>query len=698
MKCSGTISRETIADCIDRIGEWAGKNGLKKENRTRLTITVEEVLLCYMERLGTGTPFKIYLLRWNGDIHVKLRVPGRACDPFSEGSFVLDRLKGTYDAPPVWVHEKGTNIVRLSFMVYSTLLKNMRFSWEYMKGQRGRFFIAISSQLIGVGLSVVAPILSAKLIVAYTSTITHQIILIAIAIFAVRLVTNFVGYLANRNYNIVYNKTLSNLEDDLVDGALGITKACLDEQGTGLFIQRLTVDTTRLATGFNTLADMSSTVFNYAGILCAVAIISPHVFGLVLFLIVMQGIMERYRTVRLNVDDRIYREANERFTGFVGEMVRGSTDVKTLGSEKTFKDELSRRIWDANDKRMHMQDRSWTLKITRQELGACAYLGFMILLGYLIEEAFITPVTAIVLFNYYTELDFTAITALGDFLEFVKDFNLSAERVYSILHGPEFPKERFGDVHIDRIKGDITFDHVVFAYKSSDPHIIPKPVIKDMSLEIRAGLTVALVGLSGSGKSTMLNLISKLHETSKGRVLIDGVDIRTLDHDTIRSNIAVVTQQPYIFNLSVRENLRIVRPGLTDEEMADVCQKACIYDDIMNMPKGFDTVIGEGGTNISGGQCQRIAIARTLLRDCRILLLDEATSSLDNLTQVRIQKAIENLHGERTVIVIAHRLSTVINSDVIFFIEDGRILDAGTHSDLMERCDKYRTLYGYEIG
>lgn len=696
MKIEDRIDRKTIVETIDRVEEWISKNGLKKMSRTKLTMTLEEILLSYMEKLGTATTFEIDMVRRNGDIRLKLTVPGEAFNPFSSESFVLEHFMGTYDAPPRWTHEDGVNVVRLTFQVYSTIFKNMRFSWEYMKGQRSRFFIAVVSQLIGVGLSVVAPVLSAKLIVAYTSTVSRQIVLIALAIFVVRLLTNLAGYLANRNYNKVYNITLSNLEDDLVDGALGITKTCLEEQGTGLFIQRLTVDTTRLATGINTLADMSSTVFNYAGILVAVAVISPHVFVLVLVLIVMQGIMERYRTIRLNVDDRIYREANERFTGFVGEMVRGSTDVKTLGSEKTFKEELSRRIWDANNKRMYMQDRSWTLRITRQELGACAYLGFIVLLGYLIAGDIITPVTAIVLFNYYTELDFTAINALGDFLEFVKDFNLSAERVYAILHGPEFPKERFGNVHMDTLKGDIRFDHVTFSYRSPDPHIIAKPVIKDMNLEITAGTTVALVGLSGSGKSTMLNLISKLHETSKGTVLIDGLDIRTLDHDTIRSNIAMVTQQPYIFNMSIRENLCIVRPDLTDEEMADVCKKACIYDEIMSMPKGFDTVIGEGGTNISGGQCQRIAIARALIRNSRILLLDEATSALDNITQIRIQKAIENLHGDRTVIVIAHRLSTIINADVIFFIEDGRILDSGTHKELMESCASYRSLYGCE--
>ncbi len=337
MKIDDRIDRKTIVETIDRVEEWISKNGLKKMSRTKLTMTLEEILLSYMEKLGTATTFEIDMVRRNGDIRLKLTVPGEAFNPFSSESYVLEHFKGTYDAPPRWTHEDGVNIVRL--------------------------------------------------------------------------LTNLAGYLANKNYNKVYNITLSNLEDDLVDGALGITKTCLEEQGT---------------------------------------------------------------------------------------------------------------------------------------------------------------------------------------------------------------------------------------------------------------------------------------------VLIDGLDIRTLDHDTIRSNIAVVTQQPYIFNMSIRENLCIVRPDLTDEEMADVCKKACIYDEIMSMPKGFDTVIGEGGTNISGGQCQRIAIARALIRNSRILLLDEATSALDNITQIRIQKAIENLHGDRTVIVIAHRLSTIINADVIFFIEDGRILDSGTHKELMESCASYRSLYGCE--
>ncbi len=264
------------------------------------------------------------------------------------------------------------------------------------------------------------------------------------------------------------------------------------------------------------------------------------------------------------------------------------------------------------------------------------------------------------------------------------------------MQSPEFPKEKFGSVHLDNVRGEIRFDKVSFSYKNSNPKITPHPVLKELEFTIPAGSTYALVGKSGSGKTTMLNLISMLYKPSSGTIFLDGVNIRELDRETIRSNIAVVSQNPYIFNLSIRDNLRIVKPDLTDEEMRRICKMACIDEDIINMPEGYDTVIGEGGTNLSGGQRQRLAIARSLLRDFRILLLDEATSALDNLTQTRIKETISNVRKDHTVIVVAHRLSTIIDADRIIYIEDGRVLDEGTHSELISRCRPYMELYENE--
>ena len=693
---NGTFCPEQMERSLCAVDTIAEKTGLDKQLRLKLRLLVEELLLIYRDALGEDSGFSISMKEKQGDLFIVMNAKGEELDPMKDPSPILLRILQDTFAPPLWSYSNGRNTVKVIVPVHNTLLKNIRLSWKYMQGQRKTFVLAVASQLVSVGLKIAAPILSAKVIVGLETGIFNKILLIAAALLAVLVVTDVALFAANRCYNIVYNKTLTNLEKDLVDGALRITNGCIDEKGTGLFIQRLTVDTTSLATGFNTLADLFSQMFNYVGILAAILIASPHVFLVVLVLLCIQSLLELKRARQMKKDDRVYREANEKFTGFVNEMVKGARDVKLLNSEATFRDELTERINDANDKRLFMQLRAWKYRLTRLELGEFGYFVYIVLLALLIEQNRMEPVLAIVLFTYYTQLGSPAVLLLGQLMEFIKDFNLSAERVYALLQSPEFPKEQFGSRHLDNVKGEIRFDKVSFFYKDSNPQVTPRPVLNNMDLRIPAGSTSALVGKSGSGKTTVLNLISMLYKASSGTVSLDGVNIRTLDRETIRSNIAVVSQNPYIFNLSIRDNLRIVKPDLTEEEMRRVCRMACIDEDIMNMAEGYDTVIGEGGTNLSGGQRQRLAIARSLLKDFRILLLDEATSALDNVTQSRIREALRNVRKDHTVIMVAHRLSTIIDADQIIYLEGGKVLDEGTHSELMDRCRSYRELYENE--
>lgn len=698
MKWKAKMEMGQIARIIDNADRFARRNGLHSRYRHLFLLSLEEILLIYRDHFGENKEFTLSINRKNGNLRAALTLPGASLDPFAQDSPILQRMQEGLEGLADWSWRDGANRVDYSFQIYSSMFRTILFSWKYMRGQRVSFVIAVTAQLVSVALSIFAPILGARIIVAFTEGGFHQILYTALMIFAVRVISNIVLFLANHYYNVVYNRTLTNLETDLVDAVLRITSQCMDEQGTGLFIERLTVDTTRLATGFNTMADMSAQMFNYIGILAALLILSPPVFAVVLALLGIQSWLEVMRARRITVDDRIYREANERFTGFVSEMVRGAADVKLLNSESTFKKELETRIHDANEKRLHMQNRSWAYSLTRMELGTVGYLGFMVLLALLIERGLLLPVNAIVLFNYYSELGITAITLFGQFMEFIRDYNLSAERIQSLLSDRQFPKEHFGRTRPDRIRGEVRFDKVRFAYNHMNPKSPPRMILRDMSFVIPAGATAAIVGRSGCGKSTAIRLISRLYDAGGGTVTIDGTDVRLLDRETLRANIAVVSQQPYIFNLSIRENLRLVKPDLTREEMEDVCRKACIAEDIESMPDKYDTLIGEGGTNLSGGQRQRLALARTLLRDYRILLLDEATSALDNVTQVRIRQALDNIRGDRTVIMVAHRLSTIIGADIIFYFEDGKVLDQGNHAELLARCPQYRELYRMETG
>ena len=188
-----------------------------------------------------------------------------------------------------------------------------------------------------------------------------------------------------------------------------------------------------------------------------------------------------------------------------------------------------------------------------------------------------------------------------------------------------------------------------------------------------------------------------MYNVNSGKILIDGVNINELDKDTIRGNITVISQSPYIFNLSIKENLKLVKEDLTDEEMHEACKIACLEEFIKTLPDKYDTIVGEGGISLSGGQKQRLAIARALVQKTEIILFDEATSALDNETQYEIQKAIQNMQGKYTILMIAHRLSTIINSDRILFLNNGQIEAEGTHQTLLQTSENYRHLYETEI-
>ena len=239
----------------------------------------------------------------------------------------------------------------------------------------------------------------------------------------------------------------------------------------------------------------------------------------------------------------------------------------------------------------------------------------------------------------------------------------------------------------DHAEGSVEFRHVGFSYEPE------RKILKDVSFRLESGRSVAIVGPSGSGKSTTINLIPRLYDVQEGEVLFDGVDVRRLDLTFLRSSIGVVTQETYLFNGTIRENLLYVRPDATEEELEDACRKANIWDFIEKQEKGLDTVVGNRGLKLSGGEKQRISIARVLLRKPALLIFDEATASLDSISEAKIQEAIEPLIAERTSILIAHRLSTVLAADEILVLKDGQIVERGVHKDLVKAGGVYTELY-----
>ncbi len=569
------------------------------------------------------------------------------------------------------------------------LFSNLKITWKYTKNQKYKLLKLIIWNIIGIFISVVVPILSAKLIIYLTESVFEELILTCIMIFIVENLRNFAHYFSRHYTQIIYRETFTSIQTSLGKEILKLENSVIDSNGSGTFIQRLTNDTSRLAEIFNLLNRYITNIITDLGIFAAVFIINKIVFVYLVISIVILYIIENARVKKYNEKDKMFRHENDLVSGFVGEIVRGTRDIKMLNAEDSFMETLYGKIINLNKTRYKMQDVDNKFALGRGFFRDLSDLLLITLLVFLIKDGSLAVASALIIHNYSGRIT-SIVDYIGMLLERVKDFNLSASRVFAIISDSVFAKEKFGNKHLEKVNGDFEFKNVVFSYDN-------KKVLDNISFKINANETVAFVGKSGAGKTTIFNLLCKMYDIDSGEITIDGTNIKKLDKDSIRGNITIISQNPYIFNLSIRDNLKLVKKDLTEDEMIEACKIACLDDFINTLPNKYDTVLGEGGVNLSGGQKQRLAIARALVQKTEIILFDEATSALDNETQEKISSAINNMKNEYTILIIAHRLSTIVNSDRILFINDGKVECEGTHEELLNTCENYRHLYESEI-
>ncbi len=700
MKIKGVLDNNSIDRIVNEALLALEKAGVLKDDRLRFRLTLEEILLDYHRVFPEDSAVTVTTLKRKNVFFVRVDIDGDEHNPLIDtDSLVLIKTMHGWASAPSYQYDKtraAGNTITYRFETSGSLRENLLFTWQYTRHSKGFLILAVVLQLVSVVFLIVAPVLNARIIVELTNVAFYQVLWTALSLFAVNLASAGIMAGCNWAYNVVYNRTLTLLEAEISENVLRIQNKEIEDNGTGLFIQRLTVDTSNLATAFSTLADNISQICQYFGILAAMLIVSPLVFMVVVVLLSVQIAMELRRQKVSRDNGRVYRNYAERYTGIVGEMIRGEKDIKLLNAQQQFEKDLRERITSANDSRMKWDAGNRLYRLLNSAIRESGALVFIALLGWLLSSGHLTVASALILFNYYTSLGTPAITLLGTILDFVTQFNLSSERLRDITDDRVFPKESFGNVHKENIRGEIEFKKVSFSYNARKLKTSTRWVLRDLSFKISPGETVALVGRSGSGKTTIMNLISRLYDPFTGTITIDGVDIKDLDRDSLRGSMSVVTQTPYIFQMSIRENLRIVKTDMTDSEMKAAATLACIDEEIEEKPDKYDTVVGEGGISLSGGQRQRIAIARALLRDSRILLLDEATSALDNVTQDSIRRSLERIKGKCTIIIIAHRLSTIVGADRILYLQNGRIIAEGTHEQLIAGCAQYRELYEKE--
>ncbi len=568
-------------------------------------------------------------------------------------------------------------------------IANLKLVWRFAKYQKKNIIKTTIWKIIMMIISVVVPLISAKIIVNLTDNKIYQCLMFVVLMFVMENLRNFAIYFSNYFSQVVFRETMVLMQKSLGDAMLKLETKIIDDNGSGVFIQRLTNDVSLLSDEFSSINNYFGNIITNIGIFVAIFVINKWIFLYsVLYTILLYYIFKK-RNSLYNEKMKIYKKESEITTGFIGELVRGIRDIKMLNSEKSFLNKMEDNVVSLNNSAYDMN----TVKRNYTLISGFTYdfgdfiLQFIIGLSILYEK--LTIPNGIILFNYSGRVIDLGRT-LDSFSKEIKDFNLASERVFSIIDSDDYKKEEFGSIHLKKVNGDFEFKNVSFAYDKNK-------VLRNLNFKINANETVAFVGKTGAGKTTIFSLLCKMYDNYEGEINIDNIDIKKLDKDSIRGNITIISQNPYIFHMSIKDNLKLVKGNLTKKEMIEACKAASLHDFIMTLPKKYDTIIGEGGVNLSGGQKQRLAIARALVQKTEIILFDEATSALDNETQMHIQKAIENMKNEYTILIIAHRLSTIINADRILFLDNGKITASGTHKELLKNCPAYKNLYESEI-
>lgn len=566
---------------------------------------------------------------------------------------------------------------------------NVKRTWKYIKEAKYSLIGYGSVSIIEAIITTILPLLSAKIILNITNGVVNQLIISSIAVLFIELLLYLMIYFKGFFYQKIYQKTLIGIQKDITREILNLEIEEIDKNSSGLFIDRLNKDTTDIAGLFMEYAYWISYIITNVGVLVTIFILNKYLFVYAVFTSLVVYFINKKRLNKQYEVRKKLKQIQEQKTGLTSEVVRGITDIKVLNATDTILKQTSKRIEETTDEEVHIMNIRRFYMYLENNIRSVTDLGLILLGCYLYSKSLLDIPTFVIIFNYQSKIK-NLLMGIVQIVEYNKKFSVAANRIYEIIDDNKFKKEKFGSISIEKLNGNIEFKNVSFSYGRLK-------VLKDMSFVIKEKEKVAFVGKSGAGKTTIFNLITKLYDTNKGKILLDGYNINELSCSTIRNNMSIITQIPYIFNFSIKDNLLLAKENATMKEIREACKMACIDDYIMNLPKKYDTMVGENGVTLSGGQRQRLSIARALLVKSEIILFDEATSALDNETQGNIKKAINNLNGKYTVLIIAHRLSTIIDSDKIYVVDDGKIIDCGSHKELLERCEYYKELYDSDL-
>ena len=568
------------------------------------------------------------------------------------------------------------------------LKTNLKMSWYFVREEKLYFVLIVFLSILLAGIGFIIPLLSAQLLLKLTDGLLKDLMIVAIIMFSVEMLRNVVTYFLRKYFEFYSIKATTNAQIKMFEETLRIKTAEIEDNTTGMFIDRINNDTEDIVTTFSHLCTVIINIISNLGVFLAVFVINRYMFLYFVISFIIIVIIENKRTNIYYERTKKLRLIDEKKTGLISEIVRGLQDIKLLNAQVGILKKTKKQLQDINDERKGIIKVTSNFQFISSSVSDLFNVIFFALGSLLVYLNSLSIASFVVLYTYKSRID-NLLNFYNSFVMYVKNFNLSATRVFEVI-GDTFDKESDKGKDINKLNGKIEFKDVSFAYDKDN-------VLNKINFIINKGERIGFVGSSGSGKSTIFKLLTKLYSLEEGHILIDGEDINNISNKALRKNISLIPQNPYIFNFSVLDNLKIGNLDASCDEVIDACKKADIYDVIMNLDDKFNTFVGEGGAMLNGGEKQRLAIARTLLTKSSIILFDEATSALDNVTQDKVQKAIYGLDKDKTILIIAHRLSTVNKCDRIVVVDDGNIVDIGTHKELYKRCSKYRELYDCEI-
>lgn len=499
------------------------------------------------------------------------------------------------------------------------------------------------------------------------------------------LVSRIIHFLLSK-VQIKVSRTISY---DTYKKVMCLPALAFEEMSSGEIINRLTSDTETIIGSMDRIINVASRIIS-ALIILIYIFFNSWVVGLeiVSFLIIYFFIVKHF-TKKLKDYNKKVREKGDECTSLVNESVRGVREIKTLGIINNLCKNIANIVKNQYYAIIKEYKESRNYDIISNFLKTTLECGTFITCAILVYYGQIS-ITFFVAMTYYIYRFTWIVENVTDFSKTYEKLLVSLSRINEILSNKLYDDVKYGTKQLNNVKGVLEFKDVTFNYKNEEK------IFDKFNIKFETNKKIAIVGSSGEGKTTLFNLITRLFDPSSGAIYLDDINIKDLTEESLRNNISIIRQEPFIFNRSIKENFALINPNIKLDDIRKYCRLAYIDDYIMSLPKGYDTILGEGGVNLSGGQKQRLSIARTLIKNSKVILFDEATSALDNESQSFIKNSIDKLSKNHTVLIVAHRLSTIIDADIIYVISKGKLIAEGRHEELIKSCEFYKKLYTSE--